>query len=42
MKLLSYALDRNMEMGIRVTGKPAQAIDHHFVLLEQREELTDL
>lgn len=28
--LTSYALDRNMEMGIRVSGAPAGAIDDHF------------
>lgn len=28
--LTSYALDRNMEMGVRVIGAPAKAISDHF------------
>jgi phosphatidylserine/phosphatidylglycerophosphate/cardiolipin synthase-like enzyme len=32
--LTSYAMDRNMEMGVRVVGKPAADIARHFDLLE--------
>jgi cardiolipin synthase len=32
--LTLYALERNMEMGVRVSGKPASDIFHHFRLLE--------
>jgi cardiolipin synthase A/B len=32
--LTSYAMNRNMEMGVRVAGRPAQDIARHFDLLE--------
>jgi cardiolipin synthase len=32
--LTSYAMDRNMEMGVRVVGRPAMDIAAHFDLLE--------
>jgi cardiolipin synthase len=32
--LTFYAMDRNMEMGVRVTGSPAATIAQHFKLLE--------
>lgn len=32
--LTMYAMDRNMEMGIRLTGAPARDIARHFELLE--------
>jgi phosphatidylserine/phosphatidylglycerophosphate/cardiolipin synthase-like enzyme len=32
--LTSYAMDRNIEMGVRVLGHPAAAIARHFDLLE--------
>ena len=32
--LTSYAMDRNMEMGVRIAGHPAQNIARHFDLLE--------
>jgi phosphatidylserine/phosphatidylglycerophosphate/cardiolipin synthase-like enzyme len=31
--LTSYAMDRNMEMGVRVVGRPAATIAKHFDLL---------
>jgi cardiolipin synthase A/B len=34
--LTSYAMDRNMEMGVRVTGAPATTIAQHFKLLERQ------
>ena len=34
--LTSYAMDRNMEMGVRVTGSPAATIAQHFKLLERQ------
>jgi cardiolipin synthase len=34
--LTSYAMDRNMEMGVRVVGRPAEAIAKHFELLIAR------
>jgi phosphatidylserine/phosphatidylglycerophosphate/cardiolipin synthase-like enzyme len=34
--LTSYAMDRNMEMGVRVLGAPAAAIAQHFRLLIAR------
>jgi phosphatidylserine/phosphatidylglycerophosphate/cardiolipin synthase-like enzyme len=33
--LTFYAMDRNMEMGVRVTGAPAATIAQHFALLER-------
>jgi cardiolipin synthase A/B len=32
--LTSYAMDRNMEMGVRIVGYPAEDIARHFDLLE--------
>ena len=32
--LTSYAMDRNMEMGVRIVGRPASDIVRHFDLLE--------
>jgi phosphatidylserine/phosphatidylglycerophosphate/cardiolipin synthase-like enzyme len=32
--LTSYAMDRNMEMGVRIVGHPAIDIARHFDLLE--------
>jgi len=37
--LTMYALDRNMEMGVRVSGIPAERIAHHFDLLRQAQVL---
>jgi phosphatidylserine/phosphatidylglycerophosphate/cardiolipin synthase-like enzyme len=37
--LTMYALDRNMEMGIRVKGQTSEQIAQHFELLEHREVL---
>jgi cardiolipin synthase len=34
-----YAMDRNIEMGIRVTGQPAAVIASHIKLLDQNEIL---
>lgn len=34
--LTSYAMDRNIEMGVRVTGAPATTIALHFKLLERQ------
>lgn len=34
-----YAMDRNMEMGIRVVGRPAAAISQHIKLLENQGTL---
>ena len=34
-----YAMDRNIEMGIRVTGHPAAVIASHIRLLDQNEIL---
>jgi phosphatidylserine/phosphatidylglycerophosphate/cardiolipin synthase-like enzyme len=34
--LTFYAMDRNMEMGVRVTGAPAATIAQHFTLLERQ------
>lgn len=37
--LTMHALDKNMEMGVRVVGTPADQIVRHFDLLRQRDEL---
>jgi len=34
-----YAMDRNIEMGVRVTGQPAAVIASHIKLLDQNEIL---
>jgi cardiolipin synthase A/B len=38
--LTSYAMDRNMEMGVRIIGYPAANISTHFDLLERAGVLT--
>ena len=37
--LTMYAMDRNMEMGVRVTGNAGERIAHHFDLLRQNKVL---
>lgn len=37
--LTMYALDRNMEMGVRVQGQPCEQIVQHFELLRHKEIL---
>jgi phosphatidylserine/phosphatidylglycerophosphate/cardiolipin synthase-like enzyme len=37
--LTMYALDRNMEMGIRVKGQPCEQIVQHLELLRHKEIL---
>ena len=37
--LTMYALDRNMEMGVRIQGIPSERIGQHFELLVHREVL---
>jgi len=37
--LTMHALDKNMEMGVRVVGQPALQITRHFDLLRQRDVL---
>lgn len=37
--LTMYALDRNMEMGVRVQGQPSERIAEHFDLLRHKEIL---
>jgi cardiolipin synthase len=37
--LTMYALDRNMEMGVRAKGQPSERIAQHFELLIQKEVL---
>jgi cardiolipin synthase A/B len=37
--LTGYAMDRNMEMGIRVVGRPAATISQHLKLLESQGTL---
>ncbi len=38
--LTMYALDRNMEMGVRVSGSAGERIAHHFGLLTRQGVLT--
>ncbi len=40
--LTMYALDRNIEMGIRVVGQPAKDIVRHFALFKSYGELTPM
>ncbi len=37
--LTMYALDRNMEMGVRAQGKPSERIAEHFELLRHKDVL---
>lgn len=37
--LTMYALDRNMEMGVRIQGQPSERIAQHFELLRHKEVL---
>jgi cardiolipin synthase len=36
-----HAMDRNIEMGVRISGTPAAAIQRHFRLLDEQKLLTD-
>ncbi len=38
--LTMYALDRNMEMGVRIQGQPGERIGQHFELLRKKGILT--
>lgn len=40
--LTDYAMSKNIEMGVHVTGESAAAIARHFLLLEEDETLTEL